>query len=102
MIDCGIKKEDLKMISEIFLRYPKIEFVKIFGSRAKGNYRKNSDIDLALVGDISLFEAEAVLSDLDDLPLPYSFDVKVVNLINNSELLNHIDRVGEVIYSAKQ
>lgn len=33
----------------VFARYPDIERVRIFGSRAKGTYKDNSDIDLAVI-----------------------------------------------------
>lgn len=101
MIDCGLSKKELEAIRSVFLSYPKVESVKIFGSRAKGNYRPNSDIDLVIIGNVDQLEAEEILNELDDLPLPYLFDVKALNQISSSELIDHIKRVGVSIYDAK-
>ncbi len=101
MTDFGLNKKDLESINAVFLTNSKVESVKIFGSRAKGNYRKNSDIDLVLMGKISQLDGEKIASDLDDLALPYLFDVKIFSEINSVELLDHINRVGIFIYDAK-
>ena len=47
------------------------------------------------------FEAEKISSELDDLPLPYLFDLKVVNQISSPELIEHIKRVGISLHDAK-
>jgi predicted nucleotidyltransferase len=101
MTEFGLNKKDLEAINAVFFANSKIESVKIFGSRAKGNYRKNSDIDLVLIGKINQLDAQEVASNLDDIALPYLFDVKVFNEINSPELLDHINRVGVFIYNAK-
>lgn len=98
MINCGLSAKQLKLINSVFSKNKNIESVKIFGSRAKGNYRDNSDIDLAIDGEINDMETQLILSELDDLPLPYIFDVKLIKNINNSDLLDHIKRVAIVIY----
>ena len=82
----------------VFSRHEGIEQVLLYGSRAKGDYRKHSDIDLALVGDPVGLSAEAIAMDLDDLPLPYHFDVKPYGAIANALLRAHIDRIGVGIY----
>lgn len=99
---CGLDKKELNAINSVFHLHSKIELVKIFGSRAKGNCRKNSDIDLAIFGNVDQLEAEEIASELDDLPLPYQFDVKAINQINSAELLKHINRAGIAIYDAKR
>ncbi len=95
---CGLEEQQLKLINSVFSQNNKIKSVKVFGSRAKGNYRPNSDIDLAIDGEINDIEAQLILTQLDDLPLPYIFDVKVVKNINNADLVEHIKRVGISIY----
>ena len=97
----GLSEQDFSMINSVFLKNKKIELVKIFGSRAKGNYRYNSDIDLVIEGEISDIESQLILSELDELPLPYIFDIKVLNNINNADLIEHIKRVGKLIYIKK-
>ncbi len=90
----GLSEQDFNIMNSVFLKNKKIELVKIFGSRAKGNYRYNSDIDLVIEGEISDIESQLILSELDELPLPYIFDIKVLNNINNADLIEHIKRVG--------
>jgi predicted nucleotidyltransferase len=97
----GLSEQDFNIMNSVFLKNKKIELVKIFGSRAKGNYRYNSDIDLVIEGEISDIESQLILSELDELPLPYIFDIKVLNNINNADLIEHIKRVGKLIYIKK-
>jgi predicted nucleotidyltransferase len=82
----------------VFILHPKIREVILFGSRAKGSARPESDIDLALVGAIDELEAEAVADELEELPLPYGFDVKAYDRIKSPALKEHIARVGKSIY----
>ena len=75
----------------------------MYGSRAKGNYRPGSDIDLTLKGrGINLEQLNAISNDLDDLLLPYTFDLSIFHHITNRELLGHIERVGKVFYSFRK
>jgi predicted nucleotidyltransferase len=64
----------------------------LFGSRAKGNYRDNSDIDIAVWGDD--VNIGRILACLDELPMPYKFDVVEYETISHKPLQEHIDRVG--------
>lgn len=98
MADFGLSENVIILIKKVFEKYLDVEIVKIFGSRAKGNYRPNSDIDFALWGDIDPVVLGKISLDLDDLPTPYKFDVKLYNEINHLKLKNHIDRVGKVFY----
>jgi len=94
----GFKAGDLKAITDIILRFGSVKKAAIFGSRAKGNYKEGSDVDIALWidgKDIST-EISGVLND--QTLLPYQFDVQDYRAINNKELAEHIDRVGIVFY----
>lgn len=95
----GLKPEEILLISEIFRRHPKIDSAILFGSRAKGTHSNRSDVDLAVSGDISSLEAEAITSDLDELPLPYRFEVQALKEIKHRALMEHIKRVGIIVYS---
>ena len=77
---------------------PEVAEARLFGSRAKGTAKPESDIDIALFGELDEFAAESVASDLEELPLPYRFDVKAYGRIRSKELKEHIDRVGVTIY----
>lgn len=71
----------------------------LYGSRAKGNYRNGSDIDLTLIGDqLNYSQLSGIESDIDDLFLPYSFDISIFKDIDNPDLVEHINRVGVVLY----
>lgn len=95
--DFGLSEEIISLIKGVFNHYPKIEAVKIFGSRVKGNFRANSDIDLVFYGVDKLTLGKIAL-DLDELPTPYKFDLKAYELINHPKLKNHIDRIGKIFY----
>jgi predicted nucleotidyltransferase len=72
--------------------------VRLFGSRAKGKHTPRSDVDLAVWGDVDAVRAEAIAAELDELPLPYRFEVKPFERIKLRSLREHIERVGIVIY----
>lgn len=98
MKDIGLAPHEVEMMREVFRRIPAIVEVVLYGSRAKGNFRPGSDVDLALVGVDDDLQAEAVAQELDQLPLPYHFDVKACSSIQYAPLREHIARVGLTLY----
>jgi predicted nucleotidyltransferase len=94
----ALTPSEAEMLRAIFRQHPEIEAVKLFGSRAKGIHRPNSDIDLAVWGRLNELQAEAIAAELDDLPLPYHFDVQSYDAINSPPLREHIKRVGILLY----
>lgn len=91
----GLKESDIELIKKVFSNYPEVEKVILYGSRAKGTYKPASDIDLTLLGDkLNLTTLQKIEIDLDDLLLPYFFDVSIFNQISNPDLVEHIERVG--------
>ena len=98
----GLKKRDIDHLLNAFERFPEIQQVLVFGSRAKGNSKAGSDIDLALKGeDITDETISRLRAALDELPLPYFFDIVDYASVQNKDLQDHIDRVGEVLYQKK-
>jgi len=96
----GLTNEDIKYIQGVLKRYPQIQTALVFGSRAMGNQKKGSDIDIAIVGDIDLTLLGKIKSSLDeDIPLPYFFDVVDYQSIENPDLKKHIDQHGSTIYT---
>jgi predicted nucleotidyltransferase len=93
-----LEPRELALMRGVFERHPEVEAVTLFGSRAKGGHSPQSDVDLALTGRISPLRAEAIAAELDELPLPYRFDVQPLEHINFAPLLERIRRVGIVIY----
>ena len=74
--------------------FSEIKEVKIFGSRARGNFQLASDIDLALFGEINDKTLRHIFSELDELPTPYKFDVIAYDNIDNPDLKKSIDTYG--------
>lgn len=92
----GLPEQTIAAITSCLQQYPQIIWAKIYGSRAKGNYQRGSDIDLAYSSPIDL--SATLLSALDELPTPYLFDVTHYETLQHQGLKDHIDRVGVVIY----
>ena len=87
----GLNEKELNEIKNILKNYTSKAI--LFGSRAKGNYKKGSDIDIAIIGD------ERKVSYLlnEETFLPYFFDIVNLEKIKNKNLLEHIKRVGKVL-----
>ena len=94
----GLSPRELELICTVLARHPEITGAVLFGSRAKGTSRPASDVDLALEGIADPLQAEAIASELEELPLPYQFDVKALATIRHRPLLEHIARVGVRIH----
>jgi predicted nucleotidyltransferase len=95
----GLKNTAIHDMQQIFQRFEAVEKVLLYGSRAMDNYRPNSDIDLTLVGNQLDFDTLlAVDAALDDLLLPYKIDLSIYHQIENTDLQDHIQRVGKVFY----
>ncbi|MCY7331190.1 MAG: nucleotidyltransferase domain-containing protein [Pseudanabaena sp. CAN_BIN31] len=94
----GLKEATINQIISVFSQYPQIHEVLLYGSRAKGNYRNGSDIDLTLIGDVSYSQLSGIEDKIDDLLLPYSFDISIFSDIDNLDLINSINRIGVVFY----
>jgi len=95
----GLKEDTIEKINRVFAACPEIERVILYGSRAKGNFRPGSDIDLTIVGDrVSWSRLLNIENELDDLLLPFKIDLSLMRQIDNQNLLAHIERVGVVFY----
>ncbi len=95
----GLKEKHINAINGVFSTYLQIDKAILYGSRAKGNYRNGSDIDLTLVCDkLDPGTFSKIETELDDLLLPYKIDLSILHKIDNQALLEHIGRVGKVFY----
>lgn len=95
----GLKDIDIKKIQRVFSNYEDIDKAILYGSRAKGNYRNGSDIDLCLVGNtLDLNILLRIENELDNLLLPYKIDLSIFHKIENADLIEHINRIGVVFY----
>jgi predicted nucleotidyltransferase len=96
----GLRDSDLQHIADAIHQFNEISEVILFGSRAKGNYKAGSDVDLAIKGDRVTQSTVLQLADClnEEKPLPYFFDIIHYETINEPKLVQHIDRVGVVIF----
>ncbi|MBU4371024.1 MAG: restriction endonuclease subunit S [Proteobacteria bacterium] len=95
----GLTETTVENICAVFARFPEIEKAILYGSRAKGNFKTGSDIDLTLCGEALTSDlCSTIASELDDLLLPYTIDLSVFNEINHAKLREHIERVGVLFY----
>lgn len=94
----GLSGQDLQKLCNVFARYPQVSKVILYGSRAKGSFKRGSDIDITILGHVDGQIVGRLLTDLDDLLLPYQIDLSLYDQLQNTELKSHIDRVGQVLY----
>jgi len=96
----GLPTDVVRKITAVLARYPQVESATLYGSRAKGNYKSGSDIDLTLHGDegLTLSVIYRILDDLDDLLLPYTIDLSIFHDIADPDVIDHIQRVGVPFY----
>lgn len=95
----GLSNSIVDQIKFVFVKYPELEKVLIYGSRAKGNFKPGSDIDVTFIGDgLTQTILNKIDDDIDDLMLPYSFDLSILKDISNADFIAHVKRVGIVFY----
>lgn len=89
----GLKKESYEKIKNLISKHEKYDFI-IFGSRARGDYKDGSDIDIAVYGDVSDKDKFDILNDFDLLEIPYLLDIVFFNELNKPEFIEAIERDG--------
>ena len=95
----GLTETTVENICAVFARFPEIEKAILYGSRAKGNFKTGSDIDLMLYGESLMPDLlSAIASALDNLLLPYTIDLSGFDDLSHAKLREHIERVGVVFY----
>ena len=95
----GLTPQTVEKIGSVLSRHPKVEKAVLYGSRAKGNYKNGSDIDLTLHGDeLAHNDLLSIMWELDDLLLPYTIDLSIFEELDHAKLREHIERVGVVFY----
>ena len=94
----GLTDTTLAAIREILARHPSVHKAFVFGSRALGRETVQSDVDIALAGEIDALEAEGIALELEELPVAVKFDLQVIADIHNPSLSEHIARAGQLLY----
>jgi predicted nucleotidyltransferase len=101
-METGLSQKTLHQVVDVLKQFPEIKEAIIYGSRAKGNFRPSSDIDITLKGNnLNLSVMSKLDMLIDDLLLPYKFDISIYHQIDNKELLAHIERVGRTLYQSE-
>lgn len=97
----GLYPKSFEEILSIIEDCSSIDEVIIYGSRAKGNFKEGSDIDITLKGNISKEDLNKLWHKLDDSFIPYKFDISVYKDLKSESLIEHIQRVGKTFYKRK-
>lgn len=97
----GLDEKVIEDIINILRKYEEVESAKIFGSRARGDYRKASDIDIALFGDNLIPSINTkIFYEIDDLYLPYKIDLINFNSISpENTIRDNILKEGVEFYA---
>lgn len=98
--DFGLSREITLLIQDVFERFPQIKEVKIFGSRAMGNFRPGSDIDLAIFSkSLTHDDLMNILRELEELELLYEIDCINYYGLKEPALQEHINLKGKTFYT---
>jgi predicted nucleotidyltransferase len=97
----GLSDYTLQTLNTIFKKYDGIQKVVLYGSRAKGNYKNGSDIDLTLFTNNTFTYADLlhISGEFYDSDMPYFVDVNIFDKLTNPDLKAHIERVGKTLYT---
>lgn len=100
----GLKETTIQKLCGVFAKYPQMSKAVLYGSRAKGNYKNGSDIDLTLHGsaDLTLNVMYKILDEIDDLLLPYTIDLSIYRTLSDPDFRDHIQRVGVTFYDKSE
>ena len=99
----GLRDNDVEQIITLLQQYPEVLEAYIFGSRAKGNYKSGSDVDIALKGEKITYRTVCKINAFlnEETLMPYKFDILNFNDLNNVDLIKHINRIGQKFYEAE-
>ena len=99
----GLPEASLSALQAVLSRHPRVAEARIYGSRAKGNHRPGSDIDLTLLGpELSAQDLLRIEIEIEELGLPYAVDLSLFDQIDSAGLRSHIERVGQVFFRPDQ
>lgn len=99
----GLTDIDILRLKKLFANNSKIDKVILYGSRAKGTFKTFSDVDITLLGEnLSRTDINLLSLAIDDLLLPYQFDISIFSTLKNEELIDHINRIGVTLYQKNQ
>lgn len=99
----GLDEKELRILKSCFSHQPLVSKAVVFGSRAMGNYKRGSDIDIAIFGDgITGREQSEIINEFEESNLPYEMDILIYDSIKSGELKKHIQEYGKELYRRKK
>lgn len=99
MAEFGLETAEMEKIKSAIASIDGIDKAVLYGSRAKGNYKPYSDIDISLFGDsLTMADLMRLYTTIEDQMLPYETDLNIFHTLKNENLKDHIRRCGVVIY----
>jgi len=101
-VNHGLSDAEVAQIRDLFAKYTDIDSAVLYGSRAKATHKPGSDVDIALIGESLTSQVLAAIEeDMEQGLLPYRFDLSLHSQISHPGLLDHIKRVGVVLYEKR-
>ena len=98
--DHGLSRNEIQTITKVLIQYwSKIEKVCLFGSRASGEFKDYSDIDIVLFGNIEEETVDRIYTLFDESMLGLSVDVKAYDHINYPPLKRHIENMAKILFT---
>ena len=96
----GLSEKSIETVLNVLTQFDTVLSARIFGSRAKENFKEGGDIDLCLVVDSNFLREQklAMMRQFDESSLPCSVDLLIYSEITNEKLKEHIDSMGRMIY----
>lgn len=103
MPDHGLSENQLRIIKDVLVRNAfGVDKVSLYGSRATGKHRSNSDIDLVLYGDLDEALGDRLFTLFSESFLPYKVDLVIYRHVSNPSLKRHIDRQSRILFTKEQ
>ena len=91
----GLTDKELQTLQTLFAANARIDRAILYGSRAKGNYKPFSDVDIVLKGEeLTRMDINRLQASIEESSLPYKFDISLFASLKTPELIGHIERVG--------
>ncbi|MBF0142947.1 MAG: nucleotidyltransferase domain-containing protein [Magnetococcales bacterium] len=95
----GLTADTVERIQGVLTHFPAVERALLYGSRARGDHKPGSDIDLTLCEESLISEQLAAIAlELDDLMLPYTFDLSILDRLDHAALRRIVAREGVILY----
>lgn len=96
----NLDEDIIKSILKVGDKY-KIDRITLFGSRARGDNKKTSDIDLAVYSDDDYNDKGSIYFEFEDIDTLLKLDIVFIDSNTDKKLIENIEREGKIIYERK-